>query len=102
MRKNISEFKQKINYIICGDQVKNSKPDPEIFLKAAKGLNVKPENCIVIEDSDAGIIAAHSAKMMGIHVPDMKSLENDTKKFAFKICENLFEVKEYLEEIKEN
>lgn len=91
-----AKIKDKVNYIIGGDQVENSKPNPEIFLKAAKGLEVKPENCLVIEDSDAGITAAHAAKMVGIHVPDMKSLEEDTKALAYKICESLFEVKEYL------
>lgn len=97
-----AKIKDKVNYIICGDQVENSKPDPEIFLKAAKGLDVNPENCIVIEDSDAGITAAHAAKMIGIHVPDMKYLEDDTKELAFKVCNNLIDVKGYLEETKEN
>lgn len=89
--------KEKVNFVICGDQVENSKPDPEIFLKAAKGLGVEPEKCIVIEDSDAGITAAHAAKMIGINVPDMKILDHETKKLAFKICESLLEVKKYLE-----
>lgn len=89
--------KEKVNFVICGDQVENSKPDPEIFLKAAKGLGVEPEKCIVIEDSDAGITAAHAAKMIGINVPDMKILDDETKKLAFKICESLLEVKKYLE-----
>lgn len=93
-----AKIKDKVNFVICGDQVENSKPNPEIFLKAAEGLNVNPENCMVIEDSDAGITAAHAANMVGIHVPDMKFLEDETKKMAFKICENLIKVKEYLEE----
>jgi HAD superfamily hydrolase (TIGR01509 family) len=97
-----AKIKDRVNYIICGDQVENSKPDPEIFLKAAKGLDVNPEKCIVIEDSDAGITAAHAAKMIGIHVPDMKFLDDDTKELAFKICDNLIDVKNYLKEIKEN
>jgi HAD superfamily hydrolase (TIGR01509 family) len=92
-----AKIKDKVNYMICGDQVENSKPNPEIFLKAAKGLNVSPEKCIVIEDSDAGITAAHAAKMIGIHVPDMKFLEDDTKELAFKICDNLMDVRNYLE-----
>ena len=96
-----AKIKDKVDYIICGDQVENSKPDPEIFLKAAKGLDIKPENCIVIEDSDAGITAAHAANMIGIHVPDMKCLDDGTKDLAFKICNNLIDVKNYLEEIKE-
>jgi beta-phosphoglucomutase family hydrolase len=93
-----ARIKDKVNYVVCGDQVEHSKPNPEIFLKAAKGLEVKPENCMVIEDSDAGITAAHTAKMVGIHVPDMKELEDETKKLAFKICRNLIDVKEFLEE----
>jgi len=91
-----AKIKEKVSYIVCGDQVKNSKPDPEIFLKAAEGLEVDPKNCLVIEDSDAGIMAAHSAGMTGIHVPDMKVLEDETKKLAFRICEKLIDVKELL------
>lgn len=85
----------KVDYIICGDQVKNSKPNPEIFLKAAKGLNVYPKECIVIEDSEVGIMAAYAANMKGINVPDMKKPNEHTNKLAFKICKNLIEVKEY-------
>lgn len=92
-----AKIKDKVDFIICGDQVSNSKPDPEIFLKAAEGLKVEPEKCMVIEDSDAGIAAAHAANMTGMHVPDMKELEEDTHKLAFKICESLFEIKNYLE-----
>lgn len=90
--------KDKVNCVVCGDQVEHSKPNPEIFLKAADALEVKPEKCMVIEDSDAGITAAHAAKMIGIHVPDMKELEERTKKLAFKICRNLTDVKNLLKE----
>ena len=89
----------KVDYIICGDQVENSKPNPEIFLKAAKGLDVEPEKCVVIEDSDAGIMAAVRAGMKGINVPDMKKPDENMKKAAFKICESLIEVKSYFQGI---
>lgn len=92
-----AKIREKVHFIIGGDQVENSKPNPEIFLKAAEGLKVEPEKCLVIEDSDAGIRAAHAAGMIGIHVPDMKFLEEDTKHLAYKVCESLFEVKEYLD-----
>lgn len=92
-----ANIKSKVDYVICGDQVKNSKPDPEIFLRAAEGLNVNPENCIVIEDSDAGIKAAHAAKMTGIHVPDMKSLDEENRKLAAMVHDNLLSVKEFFE-----
>ncbi len=49
--------------IVGGDCVENSKPDPEIFLKAAADLNVSPKNCLVVEDSHNGVIAAHRAGM---------------------------------------
>jgi len=49
--------------VITGDDVQRGKPDPEIFLKAAAGLHVKPEECVVIEDAPAGVTAAKAAGM---------------------------------------
>ena len=92
-------IKDKVDYIICGDQVVNSKPDPEIFLKAAKGIGIEPQNCMVIEDSDAGILAASRAGMTGINVPDMKKPDENMKKLAFNICRSLLDVKTYMESI---
>ncbi|RCW48693.1 MULTISPECIES: HAD family phosphatase [unclassified Halanaerobium] len=48
---------------IDGNAVKNGKPAPDIFLKAADRLGVEPENCLVIEDSEHGVKAARSAGM---------------------------------------
>lgn len=44
--------------VVDGNQIINSKPDPEVFLKAAEKLGVDPSEAIVIEDAEAGIIAA--------------------------------------------
>lgn len=52
--------------IICGDEVAISKPDPHIFLLAAKGLGVAPPRCLVIEDSGHGVTAAKAAGMQCI------------------------------------
>ncbi len=46
-----------------GNNIANSKPDPEVFLKAAAMLNERPENCLVVEDAEAGLLAAHRAGM---------------------------------------
>jgi beta-phosphoglucomutase len=46
-----------------GNQIKRSKPDPEVFLLAASKLQVKPEDCLVVEDADAGVEAALRAGM---------------------------------------
>jgi beta-phosphoglucomutase len=54
--------------IIDGSQVSKGKPNPQIFLKAAESLNAKPEDCVVFEDSIAGIKSGNAAgmKVVGI------------------------------------
>ncbi len=54
-----------------GDQVKDSKPHPEIYLTAAARLNIDPARCAALEDSDNGVRAAVSAKMLVFQVPDL-------------------------------
>ena len=49
--------------VVCGDDVTNGKPDPEIYLKAADRLGVDPARSLAIEDAPAGITAAHAAGM---------------------------------------
>ena len=55
------------------DEVTVGKPGPDIFLKAYEKLGQRPEDCIVIEDSEAGIQAANAAKIPVICIPDMKT-----------------------------
>ncbi len=54
--------------ITDGTDIKNSKPDPEVFLLAAKRLGLKPAECLVVEDAEAGIDAAIAAGMKTIGV----------------------------------
>jgi beta-phosphoglucomutase family hydrolase len=96
------KIKDYFQEIICGDEVINSKPNPEIFLKAAEKLGVNPEVCIVLEDSAAGIEAAHKAGMKGINVPDMKIPDDNIKEKAYRIEESLFNVLEYFQRNKLN
>ena len=56
--------------IVDGNNVTKAKPDPEVFLIAAKQLNMEPEDCIVFEDSVAGIQAANIANMASIGIGD--------------------------------
>jgi beta-phosphoglucomutase len=49
--------------IVNGHQVTNPKPHPEVYLRAAEGLQVRPENCIVFEDSYTGVAAGLAAGM---------------------------------------
>ena len=55
-----------------GNDIQNSKPAPDVFLKAAEKLGVQPETCLVIEDAVAGVSAAISAGMDVVAVGDAK------------------------------
>lgn len=55
---------------IYGDAVEESKPKPDIFLKAAEEIGQKPEDCLVIEDSMAGVLAGKAAGGYTIYIPD--------------------------------
>ncbi|GFR34633.1 beta-phosphoglucomutase [Thermobrachium celere] len=61
--------------VIDGTKVTNAKPDPEVFLKAAQELGLKPEECCVFEDAVAGIEAARRAnmKVIGVGSPEILS-----------------------------
>lgn len=89
-------LKESFDAIVCGDDVEKGKPSPDIFLKAAKEIDVEPENCFVVEDSPAGIKAAFSGGMKGIHVEDLKAADEDILKYCEKNFKNLQEIKEYL------
>ncbi|CAI8378411.1 MAG: Beta-phosphoglucomutase [Polaribacter sp. SA4-10] len=64
----------KFEAIVDGTNVSKAKPDPEVFLIAAKQLEMIPEDCIVFEDSVAGVQAANSANMISIGIGDAKIL----------------------------
>lgn len=89
----------KFTYVICGDEVEKSKPDPDIFLKVAKKLGVKPEKCMVLEDSEPGVRAAVAAGMIAINVPDMKDPDEEIINISYKVSKSLLEVKELLENV---
>ncbi len=57
---------------VFGQEVEKGKPSPDIFLKACEKIGKKPESCLVLEDSEAGIQAANAAGIPVICVPDMK------------------------------
>ena len=56
------------DHIVDAATVKNSKPDPEVFLKAAVAIGANPENCIGVEDAAAGVTAINEAKMFSIAI----------------------------------
>lgn len=58
------------NHIVDAGTVTNSKPDPEVFLKAAEAIHVFPEFCIGVEDAAAGVEAINSANMFSVAIGD--------------------------------
>lgn len=60
--------------IVDGNSVTKAKPNPEVFIKAAEGLAMQPEDCIVFEDSIAGIKAANTAGMLSIGIGEASVL----------------------------
>ena len=89
-------LKESFDAIVCGDDVEKGKPSPDIFLKAAKEIDVEAKDCFVVEDSLAGIKAAFSGGMKGIHVEDLKVADEDILKYCQKSFKDLQEVKKYL------
>ncbi len=74
--------KDKIKEIVSAGDIKNSKPHPEIFLKAAEKLKVAPKDCVVFEDSPWGVMAAKRAGMKCIAVATGTTSKRDLKKLA--------------------
>lgn len=79
-----------------GDMVKNSKPDPEIYLRACDELGVSPADTFAVEDSNNGIISAKRAGMRPLLVPDIVENTPEVKQMAEKIFSDLFDVKDHL------
>ncbi|MEM0359984.1 MAG: HAD family phosphatase [Candidatus Diapherotrites archaeon] len=77
--------------VLCADDVKKGKPNPEIFLKCAKRLKVKPSECLVLEDAENGVVAAKRAGMKAIALKTSYSGKQDFSN-ADKIVKSLQEI----------
>ena len=54
--------------VVCAEDTARHKPDPDVFLEAARRLNVPPDSCVVFEDTDIGLEAARRAEMSAVDV----------------------------------
>ena len=90
------------DHLVFAKDVKRSKPYPDIFLKACSDLNVLPENCLVLEDSEAGIEAAYRAGIPVICIPDLKMPAQSFLNKTEQVFQDLDAVRDYLESRKEN
>ncbi|MBU2975370.1 beta-phosphoglucomutase [Zobellia sp. B3R18] len=103
--KNARPILEKVNLlsyfdaIVDGNDVTKAKPDPEVFLIAARKLGVAPEKCLVFEDAVAGIQAANNANMVSIGIGDAQVLSeanynfNDFTEMSLDFLESLMSAK---------
>jgi HAD superfamily hydrolase (TIGR01509 family) len=89
----------RFNTIVTGDDVHNSKPAPDIFIKAAHLLNTTPHHCIALEDSSLGVRAACAAGMTTIMIPDLIVPSEEIKSLAYCVVDSLREARKSVEKL---
>lgn len=87
-----TKLEKYIDEIASGAEVENGKPAPDVFLLAAKRLGVDPKDCLILEDSKAGIKAGKASGAMVFMVPDMYTVDKECEDTADRILTNLGEV----------
>lgn len=92
-----TKLEKYIDAIASGAEVENGKPAPDVFLLAAKRLDVDPKDCLILEDSKAGIKAGKASGAKVFMVPDMFTVDKECEDTADRILNNLGEVIEILE-----
>jgi beta-phosphoglucomutase len=75
------KIEQRFKAIVDGNDVTKAKPDPEVFLIAAQKLDLQPQDCVVFEDSVAGVEAANRAGMTSIGIGDKEILKEADHNF---------------------
>lgn len=78
--------------VVAGDDGLPSKPAPDIFLEAARLLDVRPDETVVLEDSEKGIEAAFAGGFIPVMVPDMVEPSSEIRGMARYVCLSLLEV----------
>ena len=78
----VSKFKlqEYFKYIVSGEEVESGKPAPDVYIETAKKLGISPKECIVVEDSKNGVIAAKAAGMKCIGFQNINSGNQDLSK----------------------
>ena len=79
--------------VVTRDDVVNPKPHPEPYLTAARRLGVEPTHCLALEDSHAGVRAAHAAGMQTIMVPDLVHPSAEIRALGIAVMESLDHVR---------
>lgn len=92
-----SQILQHFEVVVGGDMITKGKPNPDIFLKAAELLGLQPQECIVVEDSPAGIKAAYAAGMKAVLVPDQAAITQEIIDMSDVVLKSLHDMPAYVE-----
>ena len=84
--------------LVCGDEVINGKPNPEIYIKCLERFNVKKEEAVILEDGDSGGQAAIAAGVRLVLVPDLAYVGDEVKSKAYKVLDNIADMIEIVKE----
>ena len=82
--------------LVSGHMVAHGKPAPDIYLYAASKLGLKPEECLVLEDSPTGLLAAYRAGCIPVMVPDQDMPDEEVKNRVYAVVDTLIDVVELL------
>lgn len=94
-------LRDEFGIVVCGNDIEQSKPAPDIFLEAARRLGVPPAHCVVLEDSPAGARAAHAARMRVIVIPEFEDPAQDIQEFAWRVLPSLHAAARFLADVVE-
>lgn len=86
------ELIERFDCLCSGADVPRGKPEPDIYLHGAACLGLKPEECIAIEDSPAGVLSAYRAGCKTVMVPDLDQPDEETEKLLFVKADSLIDV----------
>ena len=79
------------DYMVFGDEIKNSKPAPDIYLKVFEHYNYDKDEMIICEDSKNGILSAHNAGIRVVYIKDIVDVNEDTLALCYKQVKDLDE-----------
>lgn len=85
--------------VMGGDQLKKSKPEPDIYLMTCEKMRITPEIVYAVEDSYNGIRAAYSAGMKPIMVPDMLPATDEMRQKSIAVLDDLLAVRDFFEKL---
>ena len=91
------DYRSMFDFVVTNDEIKDSKPAPDIYLRCCEYFGIEPKEVVVLEDSLNGVNAGLNAGCQTIMVVDTVEPTDDIREKGAIICNSLFEAKEYVE-----